>query len=51
MQQGGDLLGALQCAVKALTGIYALAVMSQAEPERLCLRSDGVPVIDWYRGW
>ncbi|WP_058569582.1 glutamine--fructose-6-phosphate transaminase (isomerizing) [Xylella fastidiosa] len=45
MQQGGDLLGALQCAVKALTGIYALAVMSQAEPERFVCARMGCPLL------
>lgn len=45
MQQGGDLLGALQCAVKALTGIYALAVMSEAEPERFVCARMGCPLL------
>ncbi|MGY0341311.1 glutamine--fructose-6-phosphate transaminase (isomerizing) [Xylella fastidiosa] len=45
MQQGDDLLGALQCAVKALTGIYALAVMSEAEPERFVCARMGCPLL------
>ncbi|HHW4680413.1 MAG TPA: glutamine--fructose-6-phosphate transaminase (isomerizing) [Xylella taiwanensis] len=45
MQQGDDLLSALQCAVQALTGTYALAVMSQAEPERLVCTRMGCPLL------
>ncbi|EWS77362.1 glucosamine--fructose-6-phosphate aminotransferase [Xylella taiwanensis] len=45
MQQGDDLLSALQCAVQALTGTYALAVMSQAEPERLVCARMGCPLL------
>src|SRR5690606_5003728 len=39
LQQGNDLLAALQCAVKDLHGAYALAVVSRAEPNRMvCAR-------------
>ncbi|MGV7196384.1 glutamine--fructose-6-phosphate transaminase (isomerizing) [Xanthomonas axonopodis] len=41
----GDLLTALQCTVKELTGAYALAVMSQAEPERFVCARMGCPLL------
>ncbi|SEL45547.1 glutamine--fructose-6-phosphate transaminase [Pseudoxanthomonas sp. GM95] len=45
-QQGGlDLLGALQAAVKELTGAYALAVVSKAEPGRLVSARMGCPLL------
>lgn len=45
LQQGRDLLGALQVTVKELTGAYALAVVSQAEPERLVVARMGCPLL------
>ncbi|MCC5067911.1 glutamine--fructose-6-phosphate transaminase (isomerizing) [Xanthomonas campestris] len=41
----GDLLTALQRTVKELTGAYALAVMSQAEPERFVCARMGCPLL------
>ncbi|MCE4516553.1 glutamine--fructose-6-phosphate transaminase (isomerizing) [Xanthomonas hortorum pv. vitians] len=41
----GDLLIALQRTVKELTGAYALAVMSQAEPERFVCARMGCPLL------
>ncbi|WP_115576428.1 glutamine--fructose-6-phosphate transaminase (isomerizing) [Xanthomonas campestris] len=41
----GDLLTALQRTVKQLTGAYALAVMSQAEPERFVCARMGCPLL------
>ncbi|WP_126970945.1 glutamine--fructose-6-phosphate transaminase (isomerizing) [Xanthomonas sp. BRIP62411] len=40
-----DLLTALQRTVKELTGAYALAVMSQAEPERFVCARMGCPLL------
>ncbi|MCW4454493.1 glutamine--fructose-6-phosphate transaminase (isomerizing) [Flavobacterium sp. MXW15] len=45
LQQHGDLLLALQHSVKELTGAYALAVVSQAEPERLVVARMGCPLL------
>ena len=46
LKQGdGDLLGALQKVVKELTGAYALAVVSRAEPERLVCARMGCPLL------
>ena len=45
LQQGHDLLAALQVTVKELTGAYALAVVSQAEPERLVCARMGCPLL------
>jgi glucosamine--fructose-6-phosphate aminotransferase (isomerizing) len=45
MQGGEDLLLALQRTVKELTGAYALAVVSQAEPERLVVARMGCPLL------
>ena len=45
LQQTGDLLAALQAAVKELTGAYALAVVSQAEPERMVCARMGCPLL------
>ncbi|MBP3973087.1 glutamine--fructose-6-phosphate transaminase (isomerizing) [Pseudoxanthomonas spadix] len=44
-QQGLDLLAALQAAVKELTGAYALAVVSKAEPQRLVAARMGCPLL------
>jgi glucosamine--fructose-6-phosphate aminotransferase (isomerizing) len=44
-QSGLDLLGALQAAVKELTGAYALAVVSRAEPGRLVAARMGCPLL------
>ncbi|MBD4748044.1 glutamine--fructose-6-phosphate transaminase (isomerizing) [Xanthomonas citri pv. citri] len=41
----GDLLTALQHTVKELTGAYALAVVSQAEPERFVCARMGCPLL------
>ncbi|MCC4612798.1 glutamine--fructose-6-phosphate transaminase (isomerizing) [Xanthomonas campestris pv. esculenti] len=41
----GDLLTALQRTVKELTGAYALAVTSQAEPERFVCARMGCPLL------
>ncbi|WP_017158783.1 glutamine--fructose-6-phosphate transaminase (isomerizing) [Xanthomonas phaseoli] len=41
----GDLLTALQRTVKELTGAYALAVMSQAEPQRFVCARMGCPLL------
>ncbi|AZR36182.1 glutamine--fructose-6-phosphate transaminase (isomerizing) [Xanthomonas vasicola] len=41
----GNLLTALQRTVKELTGAYALAVMSQAEPERFVCARMGCPLL------
>ncbi|QHG88426.1 MULTISPECIES: glutamine--fructose-6-phosphate transaminase (isomerizing) [Xanthomonas] len=41
----GNLLAALQRTVKELTGAYALAVMSQAEPERFVCARMGCPLL------
>ncbi|MCF8827891.1 glutamine--fructose-6-phosphate transaminase (isomerizing) [Xanthomonas campestris] len=41
----GDLLSALHRTVKELTGAYALAVMSQAEPERFVCARMGCPLL------
>jgi len=40
-----DLLGALQRAVKELTGAYALAVISRAEPGRMVVARMGCPLL------
>jgi glucosamine--fructose-6-phosphate aminotransferase (isomerizing) len=40
-----DLLGALQRTVKELTGAYALAVISRAEPERMVVARMGCPLL------
>jgi glutamine---fructose-6-phosphate transaminase (isomerizing) len=40
-----DVLAALQAAVKELTGAYALAVISAAEPERLVVARMGCPLL------
>ena len=42
---GSDLLGALQRAVKELHGAYALAVISQHEPNRLVVARLGCPLL------
>jgi glucosamine--fructose-6-phosphate aminotransferase (isomerizing) len=44
-QQGLDLLAALQAAVKELTGAYALAVVSKAEPDHLVAARMGCPLL------
>ncbi len=46
LKQGGDdLLAALQHVVKELTGAYALAVISRAEPERMVCARMGCPLL------
>ena len=45
LKQGNDLLGALQRAVKDLTGAYALAVVSRKEPERMVCARMGCPLL------
>ncbi len=45
LTQGDDLLGALQRAVKELTGAYALAVVSRAEPDRMVVARMGCPLL------
>ncbi len=40
-----DLLGALQRTVKELTGAYALAVISQNEPDRMVVARMGCPLL------
>ena len=45
LQAGIDLLEALQRAVKELTGAYALAVISQAEPQRMVVARMGCPLL------
>jgi len=40
-----DLLGALQRAVKELTGAYALAVISRKEPQRMVVARMGCPLL------
>jgi len=44
-RDGNDLLAALQAVVKELTGAYALAVVSYAEPERLVCARMGCPLL------
>lgn len=45
LKGGDDLLVALQHTVKALTGAYALAVVSRAEPERFVCARMGCPLL------
>ncbi len=45
LQDGEDLLVGLQRTVKELTGAYALAVVSRAEPERLVVARMGCPLL------
>ena len=45
LKQGVDLLAALQQVVKELTGAYALAVVSRAEPERMVVARMGCPLL------
>jgi len=45
LKEGNDLLGALQRAVKDLTGAYALAVVSRKEPERMVCARMGCPLL------
>jgi glucosamine--fructose-6-phosphate aminotransferase (isomerizing) len=45
LTQGDDLLGAVQRAVKELTGAYALAVVSRREPERMICARMGCPLL------
>ena len=45
VQQGVDLLSALQRTVKQLSGAYALAVMSQDEPDRFVCARMGCPLL------
>ncbi|EKZ1926815.1 glutamine--fructose-6-phosphate transaminase (isomerizing) [Stenotrophomonas maltophilia] len=45
LKSGDDLLVALQHTVKELTGAYALAVVSRAEPERFVCARMGCPLL------
>ncbi|OBU67935.1 glutamine--fructose-6-phosphate aminotransferase [Stenotrophomonas maltophilia] len=45
LKDGDDLLAALQRTVKELTGAYALAVVSRAEPERFVCARMGCPLL------
>ena len=45
LQDGNDLLAALQRAVKELHGAYALAVVSRKEPERMVVARMGCPLL------
>ncbi|MEN1972875.1 glutamine--fructose-6-phosphate transaminase (isomerizing) [Luteimonas sp. MJ204] len=45
LQDGADLLGALQRTVKELHGAYALAVVSRKEPERMVVARMGCPLL------
>ncbi|WP_223486700.1 glutamine--fructose-6-phosphate transaminase (isomerizing) [Stenotrophomonas indicatrix] len=45
LKKGDDLLVALQHTVKELTGAYALAVVSRAEPERFVCARMGCPLL------
>ncbi|WP_132998878.1 glutamine--fructose-6-phosphate transaminase (isomerizing) [Luteimonas arsenica] len=45
LQDGDDLLAALQRAVKELHGAYALAVVSRKEPERMVVARMGCPLL------
>jgi len=45
LKDGDSLLGALQRTVKELTGAYALAVMSRAEPEHFVCARMGCPLL------
>lgn len=45
LEDGDDLLVALQHTVKELTGAYALAVVSRAEPERFVCARMGCPLL------
>lgn len=45
LKKGDDLLVALQHTVKELTGAYALAVISRAEPERFVCARMGCPLL------
>src|SRR3954468_19041014 len=42
---GGDLLAAVQKAVKRLTGAYAIAVVAKQEPGRVVGARDGMPLV------
>ena len=45
LQAGIDVLAALQRAVKELAGAYALAVISEAEPQRMVVARMGCPLL------
>lgn len=45
LAESGDLLAALQRTVKQLTGAYALAVMSESEPDRFVCARMGCPLL------
>ena len=45
MQQQKDLFKAVRATVAELEGAYALAVVSQSEPERIILAREGCPVV------
>ena len=44
-KQGGDLFKAVRATVAELDGAYALAVMSEHDPERIILAREGCPVV------
>lgn len=45
MQQGHNLLAAVQATVKLLDGAYALAVLSKAAPDRIIIARMGSPLV------
>src|SRR5512137_1971004 len=45
LQKTGDLFKAVRATVAELEGAYALAVMSQHEPDRIVLAREGCPVV------
>ena len=45
LRQGGSLFNAVRRAVLELEGAYALAVVSEADPERIILAREGCPVV------
>src|SRR5512139_395630 len=45
LQKTGDLFKAVRATVAELEGAYALAVISQKEPERIILAREGCPVV------
>src|SRR5690625_8018457 len=45
MQQGMDLLAALQATTAELTGAYALAVVDESAPDRLVAARMGCPLL------
>ena len=45
LQKTGDLFKAVRATVAELEGAYALAVISQDDPERIVLAREGCPVV------